>query len=148
MLWKVPFWVLETKGPEWVYQWQNQGVYPENPWSPEICARKPDALYDSPLFKKLLETSDFNGAMYYAARQTKYEMGINDFSGFEDYRQVFERIEERAPFLNAFMKSVEEMQKREGVARKYSEKYGKDYFDPLEDLEDPEDIRKEHEYAA
>ncbi|KAK6351870.1 hypothetical protein TWF718_005015 [Orbilia javanica] len=143
-LWYVPKWVMESKGPEWVYQWQNQGIYPDNPWGPKPMKRGEDGLFDHPTYNRLLELGDFDGAMRWTWVQLLFELGLDKG---RDKTVVGVFADHGLEFFHKFIRTVEAMHERRKFAREHSEKYGKDHFDPLEDLNE-EEREKELKYAA
>ncbi|KAK6510134.1 hypothetical protein TWF481_004848 [Arthrobotrys musiformis] len=147
-LWKVPKWVMDTKGPEWVYQWQNQGIYPENPWYPSAVDRSNDGIFEGPLFKLLLQLGDLDGAMYFTHSQLLMEIGDHRELPPEKTTEIMQLARERLHFFKKFFKSIEAMHERQQVARQHSEKLGQGYFDPLEDLDNEDDRNKELKYAT
>ncbi|KAK6338396.1 hypothetical protein TWF730_002459 [Orbilia blumenaviensis] len=147
MLWHVPDWVMATKGPAWVYQWQNQGVYPENPWAPSIIKPLADGYYDHPLLQKLLETNDLDGAMYWTFQQVLHEFGSQRVLNPQEFAMANTLASYRLKFFNKFMESVSLMNERQRVAQEIGERLGRNFFDPLEDLDEVEK-QKEHRYAS
>ncbi|EGX44503.1 hypothetical protein AOL_s00188g171 [Orbilia oligospora ATCC 24927] len=144
-VWNVPEWVMESKGPEWVYQWQHQGIYPENPFYPPAVKRNEDGLFDSPLFRCLLDLGDFNGVMYWLFQQLRHEIDKTEYNLRARGAIAHIRLRE----YEDFVLKVEGKHDRERYRRDYIKKNKlKDpSFNPLEDLNDKE-RQRELKYAA
>ncbi|KAK6499391.1 hypothetical protein TWF506_004018 [Arthrobotrys conoides] len=135
---------MESKGPEWVERWKNQGIYPDNPWYPSFVSRSPDGLFDAPLYRCLIELGDFNGAMYWTYKQLRNEVEVE--LGCDPLTRDIE-AEYRIRHFEKFILEVEAMQDRTRFSREYAEEHKDLFFNPLEDLSEQE-VEQELRYAA